>query len=453
MDCQRNSRSPGRRLLVSAALLILVSHARATPHHDHSSVRRNATASTTPRPASGYFVPPQVVKINQHDAVLATPASQASGNRDSSDKSDSQATDVKSPVEEELPKPEAQRMSAGEYKAAYGLPGYNGPEDFSPRRGTTAADYSAAGAGFVPSESFQNKQLKYLAPAAASTPYDSLERYGTFKPAASEFIPTTYQSSEDQFGARRYNQQRYPQQDNRRPFAPQSGITNPTDYNGFMRTSSSEQSASVSGGSQQQQPQQSSQHDAYSQSSRRKPFNDQDVQSSSNSHQQGPYDQPSFPQSKHYLSTEVVRDSSPGDLFADGQASQSMEQTVSATNDNELAQLAATMSEFSSSPTSTPDFGMSGSDSLGLTDASGFGSLGSSSMLGSHAFAGSMPPPNSVPGELSPSLLAFPCLPCCLLSPHIICINRRHSFALSACTPCLLVLVWVLLLLIYSLFA
>lgn len=365
-------------------------------------------------------MPPQVVKINQHDASPASSSSSEHGTQDQNSLSPASnsypsvspthSSDHHSdPLIEELPKPEAQRsLTSSDYKTTFGLPGYNGPEDFAPRRGTTAADYSAPGSGFVPSEPFATKQSKYTAPT-----YDNLDRYGTFKSSASEFIPTTYQNSpEDHFGSRRYNRpnQQQQQQDSRgyshsRPYSTPTGLVH-ADYSGYLRASSEAQSSIATGPSPQHQQIQP-QENYGSMQSRRKPF-DQDVQSSnSGSHQQqGPYDQ-SFPQSKHYMSTEVIRDQSGGDLFADGQASHSMEQTVSATNDNELAQLAATMSEFSSSPTSTPDFGMSGSDSMGLSDGSGFGSLGSASMLGSHPFhAGSMPAPSAVPGEKL-SLLLF----------------------------------------------
>lgn len=354
-------------------------------------------------------MPPQVVKINQHDASPASSAPSEHGSQDQNSQSSIASNSYASvspthssehhsdPLIEQLPKPEAQRsLTSGDYKTTFGLPGYNGPEDFAPRRGTTAADYSAPGSGFVPSDPF-NKQPKYTAPT-----YDNLERYGTFKSSASEFIPTTYQS-EDHFGSRRYNRQNQDQQDSRgysnnRPYSSPTGLVH-ADYSGYLRASSEAQSSIASASSPQQHQQTQPQENYGSMHSRRKPF-DQDVQSSnSGSHQQqGPYDQ-SFPQSKHYMSSEVIRDQSGSDLFADGQASHSMEQSVSASNDNELAQLAATMSEFSSSPTSTPDFGMSGSDSMGLSDGSGFGSLGSASMLGSHPFAGSMPAPSAVPGE------------------------------------------------------
>ena len=390
--------------------------------HDHSgTIKRNNTqfSSTTPRPGPGYFVPPQVVKINHQDAAPAFSVQQQGSDqnsittRNNNHKISSGGDNLKessqqSEVIEQLPKPEAHRSSSssgGEYKTAYGLPGYNGPEDFTPRRGTTAADYSATGAGFVPSDPFQNKQPRYTAPS-----FESLERYGTFKPSASEFVPTTFHSSDDQFGSRRYHHRQNQQQDNRRPYDSQSGSS--PDYNSGYTRAASESSSSIPGGSQSQSQQQ--QDNFPPPQSRRKPFSDPDIQSSSSNHHQGPYDQ-SFPQSKHYLSTEVIRDHTSSDMFADGQASQSMEQAVSATNDNELAQLAATMSEFSSSPTSTPDFGMSGSDSLGLTDTSGFGSLGSSSMLASHPFAGSMPSPNSVPGEIT-SLVSFASAFCCCFS-------------------------------------
>jgi hypothetical protein len=51
-----------------------------TGFHDHSAtIKRNNTQSpsTTPRPGPGYFVPPQVVKINHQDASPHFPAATA----------------------------------------------------------------------------------------------------------------------------------------------------------------------------------------------------------------------------------------------------------------------------------------------------------------------------------------------------------------------------------------
>lgn len=210
--------------------------------------------------------------------------------------------------------------------------------------------------------------------------------------------------------------------------------------------------------------------DSYGASSTRKKLSFSDEGVGPDGHPPQPFGSSDFHQSKHYFSSEVIRDnhdfasfplgmtssssgdlgslsgsgssSSPSSLFSSESSSghHPMEHSVSASNDNELAQLAASMSDFSASPaSSSPDFSsMTSGDQLSLADASGFGSLassggfpsgmggfGSSSLLsGNPSFAASIPSPASVPGETFKRLenaLHFKLLQTCLNFLNVIC--------------------------------
>lgn len=94
--------------------------------------------------------------------------------------------------------------------------------------------------------------------------------------------------------------------------------------------------------------------------------------------------------SKHFLKTHFR------DTDYSGSSLMETGEQVSASNDNELAQLAATMSELQSSPTSTPE--MFSQADLSQLEAQGYsGSLGS---LGAASINSPMPANGAVPGTV-----------------------------------------------------
>lgn len=398
--------------------------------HQYAVHQQNNGSATTPKP--GYFKPLQIVKV----VPSLTPQQSVSPRLDDA---------------EHLPKAQEWKASPMQdvSKTAYGLPGYSGPEGFSPRRGATAADYSANVAGFVPEGSSSSSTGDKKSQSFMSQ-FEPSATEGNYRSAALKSV-----SQPDAF-TRRYKERR-------EPYSPFASASNEDTVSQYLKTAdphnqnnnnnqgnslghpmgsaSSSSSYSTSDGGYG-----SRNLDSFGSSTRKKlSFSDDSV--GPDGHPPQPFGNQDFHQSKHYFSSQVIRDfdvdpylhspfngfmssgdlgslsgsgssSSSSSLFSQSSQNHPMEHSVSASNDNELAQLAASMSDFSASPaSSSPDFSsMSTGDQMSLADASGFGSLssagsafgsglhgfGSSSLMsGNPSFAASIPSPASVPGEVS----------------------------------------------------
>lgn len=299
-------------------------------------------------------------------------------------------------------------------KTAYGLPGYSGPEGFSPRRGATAADYSANVAGFIPEGASSDKKSQSFMSQFEPPPTE-----GNYRSASLKAV------NPDQF-TRRYKERR-------EPYSPFASASNEDSVSQYLKTADPHNNGhSSSSYSNSDGGYGSRTIDSFGSSTRKKISFEDGV--GPDGHPPQPFGSSDFHQSKHYFSSQVIRDhdhylhepfagiisgdlGSGSSLYSSPSQSHSMEHSVSASNDNELAQLAASMSDFSASPaSSSPDFSsMNTGDQMSLADASGFGSFSStgstfgpslsgfgspSLMSGNPAFAASIPSPASVPGEV-----------------------------------------------------
>lgn len=269
---------------------------------------------------------------------------------------------------EVLPTP--QRFSSNSGFKGYGLPAYNGPDYFRPQRGNGAADYSANSAGFVVSdlrsEASSNRDYDMPSSSSRSNQYNR--------------SPVGYRSHEKR---------------SRSDYSPQESSSSDlnSELNSYLKAAASEASHT-----EQTAPQSTGSNNfAAAQSrpvARRKPTTYASEKNYDEQPQSYNFD-PSM--SKHFLKTQF-KDS---DLSNSGYMDAGNgEQIGASSNDNELAQLAATMSEFqSSNPTSSPDmfsFGNGGAPDFGGVDPhsyGGLGNLGAASMNSPH-----LPAASNVPG-------------------------------------------------------
>ncbi|KAI1303159.1 hypothetical protein HDE_02364 [Halotydeus destructor] len=259
---------------------------------------------------------------------------------------------------EKLPLPLKLTSDTG-FKAYTGLPAYNGPDSFLPRR-SNGVDYAANSAGFVVSD---------------------------LRPDASSSRPYEMASSSSRVH-QQYNQQRVPfknyEKRSRSDFsAPATESSGSADIDTYLKTAASETS----------QTEQSSSSIPYSSApaptQRRKPTFDK----SSFDEQHGTYNyDPAM--NKHFLKTHF-RDSELSPMESGNN------EHTSASNDNELAHLAASMSELQNSNSGNSDMfqsnfgGMGGPSELSGLDAHSFGGLGS---LGSGSMNSPMPLASSMQG-------------------------------------------------------
>lgn len=225
---------------------------------------------------------------------------------------------------EHLPKPQS--------LSAYGLPAYNGPQDISQpnRRGPTHPDYVTTSAGFVPSpRSVSDQPVVYDMSGSSNINSYRARPSNNDGGHRSGYSPLESSSSS------------------------QSSSGQNDDLDAYMRAAASESQSQGSSPSGNHEQSSYSPYDSRTstssssqsqQMSRRKP--------SSSNYGEEPFD-PS--QGKHYMKTHIVRDNDHGSSpFAD-HTSSDHHVLGSASNDNELAQLAASMSEFQ--PSSSNDFG------------------------------------------------------------------------------------------------
>lgn len=359
-----------------------------------------SSSSFSPSSRPGYFKPPQVIKsLDGHEFVATVSINTGGKNEEQNDKQI-----------EELPKPLA---FTAEERKAFGLPAYNGPEGFQPRRGSGAADYTTNGVGYVvytPVNDNNNQQIQ-----------KSGRRESMFEMPSSSSRVNQYRKASSPSYSSSPNERRVRSGGDYSPMESAS-----EDLNTYMKEAASENShhtsdSGSSSGSSQGNAGQSVSYNSYgdrssvsSQSVRRKPTYGDDSQS---------YEPSS---AKHYMKTQVIREhdmGSGGGLHTDALSSGHEGSVLGSSNDNELAQLAATMSEYQSSvPGSGGDF-LPSSFSSGnpndltslMTEAHGFGGLGSSSLLGGHSFASPIPAASSVPGThcitLHPLILSLTTFP------------------------------------------
>ena len=326
--------------------------------------RPNLTITQTDSTRPGFFKPVQIVK-----EIKSESSNKVVHNNGSI---------------EQLPKP--QSLAA----AAYGLPAYSAPQDSQPnRRGPSHSDYVTTSAGFVPSpRSVSSEPTVY--DMSGSSNINSYRARPANEGQRSAYSPLDSSSSQSSGGSDELDAyMRAAASESSSHGSTTSGhdSSHGSSYPNYDHSRPSSTSSSQSSSSQSQSI------------SRRKP---------SSSYGDEPFDPSS---AKHFMKTHVVRDNNDhGTSSYSDHSSNGHHMIGSATNDNELAHLAASMSEFQSSPSgdfasfgSDPSFGSdsipSFSDSNVFASGSNFNPqlAPSSQLMGAHSFPNSIA--SVVPGK------------------------------------------------------